>query len=114
MTAALLFVVAAGAAALLRLAVSVPLNERSPFPLGTLLVNLTGSLALGVLAGAGPTLLTVAGVGGLGTYTTFSKFAVEADNLAREGAGVLAVLYVLASCSGCVAAAWIGLAVSGG
>lgn len=113
MITALLFTSAAGTAALLRLLVSVPLNERSPFPLGTFVVNLTGSLALGVLAGVGPAVLTVAGTGGLGAYTTFSKFAVEVDNLVQEGMGVLAVLYVLASCVGCVTAAWLGLAVSG-
>lgn len=112
MIAALVFVAVAGAIALVRYAVSVPLNTRGLFPWGTLVVNASGSLALGVLAGATPVVVTVAGTAALGAYTTFSKFAVEVDTLVREGAIGLAGIYVLASCVGCIAAAWLGLVLA--
>lgn len=57
------------------------------FPLGTLVVNLTGSLVLGVLVGASlaSDLLLVAGTGFLGGYTTFSTWMVESERLAEDG-----------------------------
>ena len=110
MTSALAFIALAAATAALRLIVSAPLNARVAFPAGTLLVNVTGSLALGILVGAGPAALTVAGTAGLGAYTTYSKFAIEVDTLARDGALGTAATYVVVSCAACIAAAWIGLA----
>ncbi len=110
MTSTAFFVVLAAATAVLRLVVSAPLNARTAFPSGTLLVNITGSLALGVLVGASPIALTVAGTAGFGAYTTFSKFAIEVDTLAREGAVGVAGTYVVVSCAACVAAAWMGVA----
>jgi CrcB protein len=52
----------------------------------TLLVNLSGALALGLLvgAGAGGDALRVAGGGFIGGYTTFSTWMLEADDL-RDG-----------------------------
>jgi CrcB protein len=62
------------------------------FPLGTLLINVVGSFALGLLIGWGaakgtlPEHLRLAvGVGFLGAFTTFSAFAVETDALFRTG-----------------------------
>jgi CrcB protein len=48
-------------------------------PRGTLVVNLSGAFALGVLAGAGVEggALLIAGTGSLGAYTTFSTWMVE-------------------------------------
>jgi len=48
------------------------LAERLAQPIGTLLVNLVGSFALGLLAGAGGDSQTVIGIAGLGAFTTFS------------------------------------------
>jgi CrcB protein len=52
----------------------------------TLVVNLSGALALGLLigAGVGGDALRVAGGGFLGGYTTFSTWMLEADDL-RDG-----------------------------
>jgi fluoride exporter len=57
------------------------------YPLGTLVVNLTGAFALGVLAGAGVSgrALTLAGGGLLGAYTTFSTWMLESARLAEDG-----------------------------
>jgi CrcB protein len=57
------------------------------FPLGTLLVNLSGALVLGLLAGialSGDAYL-LAGTAVIGSYTTFSTWMLESHRLAEEG-----------------------------
>jgi CrcB protein len=59
---------------------------RTAVPVGTMVVNLTGAFALGLLTGwlAGglpSTALTVAGTGYLGGYTTFSTASLETAHL---------------------------------
>jgi fluoride exporter len=78
-----------GAAAIARFLLDAAVSERfvGPFPAGTLAVNLSGTLALGILAGAalhGTALAVVAG-GGLGSYTTFSTWMSESQRLGEEG-----------------------------
>ncbi len=63
---------------------SVPPDRFRP---GTLAVNLSGALLLGLLAGAalhGAALTIVAG-GGLGSYTTFSTWMFESHRLGEAG-----------------------------
>jgi CrcB protein len=57
------------------------------FPLGTLAVNLSGALALGVLhgAGVGGDALRLVGTGLLGAYTTFSTWTLESHRLGEDG-----------------------------
>jgi CrcB protein len=57
------------------------------FPFGTLAVNLSGSLALGVLVGAAVSddTLRLAGTGFVGAYTTFSTWAFESHRLGEDG-----------------------------
>ncbi len=62
-----------------------------PFPLGTVVINATGSLLLGLLTGAviahsgGPNAVQlILGTGFLGGYTTFSTASVEAVRLAAS------------------------------
>jgi fluoride exporter len=89
-----------------------------PLPVGTLLVNASGSLLLGLLTGLsmyhgfGPHDLDVAGVGLCGGYTTWSTASWESVHLFRDGHRSEAWFYTfggLALCLG-VAAAGIGLA----
>jgi CrcB protein len=101
------FVVLASAGALVRAAAGRRLNRA--LPLGTLAVNVSGSFALGLLAGAAPPVVTAVGTGGLGAYTTFSSFARDAVALVEEGRTGWAVVYVVGTCMGTVAAAWGGL-----
>ena len=80
-------------------------------PLATLLTNLSGCLALGVLAGArpdAPWLRPFLGTGVLGGFTTFSAFALESDRL-LAAAPVVAVVYLVLSTAGGVALAAAGL-----
>ncbi|HLI24534.1 MAG TPA: fluoride efflux transporter CrcB [Acidimicrobiales bacterium] len=61
------------------------------FPWGTLVINVTGSLLLGVISGLvahhvlGPAAAAVAGTGFCGAYTTFSTFSYETVRLLEEG-----------------------------
>lgn len=59
----------------------------SDFPFGTLAVNLSGGLALGVLVGLGVAgdAMLIFGAGLLGGYTTFSTWMVEAQRLGEDG-----------------------------
>jgi fluoride exporter len=75
--------------ALGRFALDRAISARWPsvFPFGTLGVNLTGGLALGLLVGLGAAgdALFVLGTGLLGAYTTFSTWMVEAQRLGEDG-----------------------------
>ena len=61
------------------------------FPWGTLVVNASGSLALGVITGLvlhhglSPQVRTVAGTGFCGAFTTFSTFAYETVQRSGDG-----------------------------
>jgi CrcB protein len=99
----------------LRLAVDVLLpHGGAAFPIGTFLVNVVGSFALGVLVArlwpVAPVWLRVGlGPGLLGSFTTFSALAVSAVELTSAGVGAEAVVYVAASVVGGVAAAALGI-----
>lgn len=85
--------------------------NRDELPLGTLSVNWLGSLGLGLLASADPLVATLVGTAALGALTTFSSFVRDTIALAEQGRPGRAVGYVVLSCSGAVAGAWLGLAM---
>ncbi|GGG12763.1 putative fluoride ion transporter CrcB [Rhodococcoides trifolii] len=90
---------------------------RRPFPLGTFVVNVTGSLVLGVLAGLvtfhgqPPEWQTVLGTGFCGGYTTFSTASVETVRLVQAGERATAAANALGSVVSSVAACALGLAL---
>ncbi len=74
------------------------------FPAGTLIVNVAGSLAIGLLVGSFAALPSVsqpvrlfATTGFLGGFTTFSAFSLDALTLWERGQTWLAAGYVVAS-----------------
>ncbi len=89
----------------------------SDFPAGILVVNVTGSLLLGLLVGAGQrhgvssATETVFGAGLLGSYTTFSTFTFDTARLAEDGQAPMAVLNAVVSIAAGLGAAAAGLAV---
>jgi len=89
------------------------------FPYGTLLVNVTGSLAIGVLLvlltdrlAADPAWRLLLVVGFLGGYTTFSSYTFEALVLAEAGQWVRATWYVLGSNVVGLLAAYAGMVLA--
>ena len=112
-------VLAGSAGAVTRLVVDGALARRWPgLPVATLLINLTGSLLLGLLtglvaAGAAPHELTaIAGTGFCGGYTTFSTASVEAVRLYLAGRRALAAGYAFGTPLLAVAAAAAGFALA--
>jgi fluoride exporter len=81
-----------------------------PFPVGTLVVNLTGAMLLGVLAGLAlsPHLALLAGTGFVGSYTTFSTWMLETQRLGEERQVVSAFANIAVSVALGLAAAWLG------
>lgn len=74
------------------------LSKSITFPYGTLAVNLIGCLAIGVLSQLvesyglfSPETRSFVLVGVLGAFTTYSTFANETVNLARDGQGALSL-----------------------
>ncbi|WP_438354574.1 fluoride efflux transporter FluC [Microbacterium sp. CJ88] len=84
---------------------------RGRFPWGILVVNVSGSFALGVVTGAvlAPDLVWLLGTGLLGGYTTFSAVATESWLLAEEGRRGAAWTNAAATAVLCVAAASAGI-----
>jgi CrcB protein len=104
-----------GAGALTRYAGDSVVERRfSPsFPLGTLLINLAGSLTLGVLAGANVAgdALMLEGTAFLGSFTTFSTLAFETHRLGEDGEYGIALANLLGSLGAGFAAAALGWAI---
>jgi fluoride exporter len=89
------------------------------FPFHTLLINLSGSLAIGALLVllterlvADPAWRLLLVVGFLGGYTTFSSYTFEALSLAEEGDWLAAMAYVLGSNGLGLLAAYVGMVVA--
>ncbi len=110
--------------ALARYGVSGVVQRRwqTTFPVGTLVVNLTGAFGAGLLLGivtgrAVPDLaLVAAGIGFLGGYSTFSTWMVEtvlaAESGGRSGVRRAAENLVVPMVGG-VVAVWIGFVLGG-
>ena len=111
-----LVAVAGGVGAALRFAIdmSIPTNIRERFPWGTWVINVSGSFALGLVAG--PLAAVVWGpvvtVGLLGGYTTFSTASLEAVSLFEDGRWLTGLLYVLGTLVICTLAALAGLTLT--
>lgn len=107
-----------GLGSLARFLVSRLVSDRAGgrFALGTLTVNLSGTLALGVLAGAalrGDGYL-LAGSAAIGSYTTFSTWMLEAERDGERGYPAALVANVVLSLTLGLAAAWLGRRIAGG
>jgi len=93
-------------------------HNSTVFPVGTFVVNVVGSLLIGVLfilvtekiqlaAHLRPLLM----IGFLGALTTFSTFSLDALLLMQEGYFGTALAYILVSVVSCLLAAWAGISL---
>jgi CrcB protein len=87
------------------------------FPWGTLLVNISGSFAIGLFASlaggasgwlVSPAARTFLMAGFCGGFTTFSAFSLQTLDLARQGAWLYAGLNILGSVALCLLSVWLG------
>ncbi|XHR30351.1 MAG: fluoride efflux transporter CrcB [Chthoniobacteraceae bacterium] len=87
------------------------------FPLGTLLVNISGCLVIGFFSTltapegrfmVSPTLREFVMLGICGGYTTFSSFSLQTLTLARNGEWLAAGANTVLSVALCFAAVWLG------
>ena len=96
----------------------IPRALGTAFPYHTLIVNIVGSLSMGLLAGyfalksdPGQNWRLFLTTGIMGGFTTFSAFSLDTVVLYERGEVVLAAYYVLASVGVSLAALFAGLAI---
>ncbi|MGF4042952.1 fluoride efflux transporter CrcB [Paenarthrobacter nitroguajacolicus] len=113
----ILLALAGGIGAAVRFMVDGFMRQRfkTALPWGTILINVSGSLALGFLAGllmrgqAPESLFLIVGTGFLGGYTTFSTASLETIRLIQSGRTGLALINGLGSMAASVLAAAAGV-----
>lgn len=99
-------------------------HYKGPFPLGTFLINISGSLAIGYLSvlfnvdwhnrhGHGMVVNALVITGVLGGYTTFSTMQLDAARLVDKQHARLAAFYLLLSVAAGLLGALAGAALAG-
>ncbi|WP_104116431.1 fluoride efflux transporter CrcB [Arthrobacter sp. B1805] len=90
-------------------------RTRGPAPIGTITINISGSLLLGLVAGLvlasalPPAWTLIAGTGFLGGYTTFSTASMETARLVQTGHVRAALISGAGTAVASLAAAGLGL-----
>ena len=90
------------------------------YPWGTFMVNILGSLLIGLLIGMvnrgamSPEMKLLLVTGFCGGFTTFSTFANESLGMMKAGDVLLSALYIGASVVIGILAVWAGMKLSGG
>ena len=104
-----------GAGSVLRFVVDGAVASRRgrDFPYGTMVINLSGAMILGLITGLalGSDEALLAGTAAVGSYTTFSTWMFETERLTEEREVKSAVLNVVLSVVLGVAAAAVGKAI---
>lgn len=108
-----------GVGSVLRYLVTLAVTQRAGpgFPWATLLINVAGSLVIGIIAelsvtralGIGSVTRLFLMTGILGGFTTFSTFSLDIVTLASERAALLAIAYASGSVILGFAAAFAGI-----
>ena len=122
MTAALFVAVGGALGSVVRYLLSIAIQSRAgSFPTATLVINITGSLLLGLLIrytmetpSVGPDMRLLLTTGFCGGYTTFSTFSYETARLIEDGELDRAALYVALSLIVSLAATFAGFTLARG
>lgn len=91
---------------------------KGAFPLITLLINILGAFAIGLVAGmaenreVSPGMILFLKTGVCGGFTTFSTFSLESYNLIVSDKPLLAGTYIILSVTLCLLGIFCGLAVT--
>lgn len=92
------------------------------FPWGTLIVNVSGCLVIGLFTGltgpdgvvmTSPLARQVVAIGVLGGFTTYSSFSLQTINLLADGEVLYGLGNIFLTLLLCLAGTWIGLALAG-
>ena len=82
----------------------IPLSPSNGFPVKTLVINIAGAFAIGLIAAAAaknadisPRIVLLLKTGICGGFTTFSTFALEISDMVRGGSWAAAAAYMLLS-----------------
>lgn len=112
---------AAGGAARFLLGTFIQGRFGAGFPMGTLLVNISGAFLLGFLftfalatPAVSPEMRGLLTTGFCGGYTTFSTFSLETMMLLEDGEIARATLYVVLSVGVALLGVWLGIVVGRG
>lgn len=105
-----------GVGAVARFLIDAATGQRAgrDFPLGTLVVNLSGAFVLGLITGSalsGDALL-LAGTATVGSYTTFSTWMLETQRLAEDGDSRAAAVNIVISLTVGVGAVALGAMIA--
>lgn len=90
-------------------------RSQTPFPVGIMVVNLTGAFALGLLHGSeildeAPRWLSLAlEVGAVGAFTTYSTWALDSLRLYEEQRKIMVWTNLIGSLTAAVTLVWIGI-----
>jgi CrcB protein len=117
----LLVMIGGATGSLMRYVLATAIMNRfgSRFPLGTVLINISGSFLIGFILTTltvrqnHPNLRLLLVVGFLGGYTTFSSFEWETLGLVQDGGRWLGLLNVAGSVLLGYAAVWLGAVIAG-
>jgi len=118
LAAAVAAAAAAGAVCRYLLDAVVQAQHERDFPWGIFVVNVSGSLLLGLVTGLGThhglagTVASVVGIGFAGGYTTWSTYIWDSLSLVTSGERSAAVLNLLGSLGACLAAAAAGFGLA--
>ncbi len=105
---------AGGLGAVFRYLIDQNLYSDSSFPVSTLSINCLGSFLIGILfvisteKGLSKEVALILGTGFLGGFTTFSAYALQTLNLAKDGNFSVAALYFVGSPLAALVAVFLG------